>query len=264
MPLYVGAQPGGRPSPDLTTVPPVGLYLAFAYNDGDGNFQPVWDGSITPEVTAQLQQQGISVGVSLGGDANYGPWLPPSDWARWIINATSSLAQLMETYSLSFLDIDYEGGPNGLDESFVECMSQVIINLSNPAGPGSGGTAFTSIAPFNGTLAAYQALFQRCGTWITTVNYQAYADGIPDVQGYLDLYAGLAPQFPNGYQQLGLGIASSASGPRGLQPPDIYTVYENLLARGTSVSAIWCAEDSVLWDPPYTIENTLISIAEGN
>jgi hypothetical protein len=77
------------------------------------------------------------------------------------------------------------------------------------------------------------------------------------------LYANLAPLFPNGYQQLGLGIASSTSNPRGLQPPDIYTVYENLLALGTSVYAIWCAEDSVLTDPPYTIENTLISIAEG-
>ncbi len=269
MPLYVGADPGGRPPPDLTTVPNVGLYLAFANADGDGNFQPKWDGSITPEVMTQLAQQtGVLNGVSLGGDANFGPWVPPSDPAGWISNATSSLAQLMESYSLTLLDIDYEGGPNGLDDSFVQCMSQVIMNLSLniPGDPNSGGSAFTSIAPFGGTLAAYKALFQQSNPWIAVVNYQAYADGIPDVQGYLDLYASLAPQFPDGYEQLGLGIASSngqVSITRGLQPPDIYTVYENLYAKGMTAFAIWCAEDSVLCDPPYTIENTLLSMAEG-
>lgn len=116
MPLYVGADPGGRPPPDLTTAPPVGFYLAFANADEFGNFQPKWDGSITPGLMAQLQEQGVSSGVSLGGDANFGPWVPPSDQAGWVSNATSSLAQIMETYSLTFLDIDYEGGPNGLDD----------------------------------------------------------------------------------------------------------------------------------------------------
>lgn len=100
----------------LTTAPPVGFYLAFANADEFGNFQPKWDGSITPGLMAQLQEQGVSSGVSLGGDANFGPWVPPSDQAGWVSNATSSLAQIMETYSLTFLDIDYEGGPNGLDD----------------------------------------------------------------------------------------------------------------------------------------------------
>jgi chitinase len=255
---YVGADPGGRPPPDLSTVPPAGLTLAFANDAGGGNFQPQWDPSITPEVIAQLQQQGeFYISASLGGDANYGPWVPPSDPAAWISNATASLSQLMDTYGIDFLDIDYEGGPNGLDDTFVECMSQVIINIGSP----ERGTV-ASIAPFGGTLPAYQALWEQCSTFINVVNYQAYADGIPDVQGYLDLYAGLAQQF-NGYSQLGLGIASSTSAPRGLQPPDIYTVYENLLEQGMSSWAIWCAEDSVLTDPPYAIENTLISIANG-
>jgi chitinase len=258
MVIYVGAQPGGRPAPDLFSIPPTGLVLAFANDAGDGNFQPQWDPAITPEVTAQLQQQGIFCSASLGGDQNYGPWVPPSDPAAWVSNATSSLAQLMDTYSLMGLDIDYEGGPQGLEDSFVECMSQVIINLSSP-----GRTAFTTLAPFGATAGPYSALYNQCGTFITTINYQAYADGITDVQGYLNLYANLAQQYPNGYQGLGLGIASSQAAPRGLQPPDIYTVWQNLLAQGVTQFAVWCAEDSVLWDPPFAIESTLIQMEGG-
>jgi len=258
MPVYVGAFPGGRPAPDLSTVPPLGFNLAFANDAGGGNFQPQWDPAITPEVIAQLKQQGdFYFSASLGGDANYAPWVPPSDPAAWVSNATSSLVQLMDTYGLSYLDIDYEGGPNGLDDSFVECISQVLINIGSPQSRG-----IATIAPFAGTLSAYQALWEQCSTWINTVNYQAYADGIPDVQGYLDLYAGLAQQF-YGYDRLGLGIASSASSPRGLQPPDIYTVYEKLHAQGMGGVAIWCAEDSATSDPPFAIENTLLSIAQG-
>lgn len=258
MVTYVGAQPGGRPAPDLFSVPPVGFVLAFANDAGGGNFQPRWDPAITPDVTTQLSQQGVYCSVSLGGDQNYGPWVPPSDPAAWVSNATSSLAQLMDTYSLLGLDIDYEGGPNGLDDSFVECMSQVIINLSSP-----GRDAFTTLAPFGGTAGAYNALYNQCGTWITTINYQAYADGITDVQGYLDLYASLAQQNPYGYHKLGLGIASSQTAPRGLQPPDIYTVWQNLLAQGVRQFAVWCAEDSLSWDPPFAIESTLIQMEEG-
>lgn len=254
MAIYVGAQPGGRPAPDLFTLPLGGVTLAFANDvNNDGNFQPQWDPAITPEVTAQLSQQGVFVSVSLGGDPSLAPWMPPSDQASWISNATSSLSQLMDQYSLTNLDIDYEGG---LDNSFIECMSQVIINLSSPA-----RDAFTTLAPFGQTIDAYNALYEQCGTWITVMNYQAYADGIADVQGYLDLYARLAQQNPFGYEKLGLGIASSTSAPRGLQPPDIYTVWQELLAQGVLTYAVWCAEDSVMLDPPFVIETTLDQMA---
>lgn len=267
---YVGAQPGGRPAPDLSTVlSSIALQtdlvfifnLAFANDAGGGNFQPVWDPAITPEVTAQLTEfnhQDVFFQASLGGDANYGPWVPPSDQAAWVSNATSSLLQLIDTYSLIGIDVDYEGGPSGLDDSFVQCMSQVINNIS-----GTIGQTFVTLAPFGGTSGPYLELYQQVAPWVTSVNYQAYADGISDVQGYLNLYSTLAAQFPG--EQIGLGIASSngQAGPadptRGLQPPDIYSVWDSLHAQGTSPVAIWDLEDSLLWDPPYTIENTIIS-----
>jgi hypothetical protein len=256
---YVGAQPGGRPAPNLADVPVITdpmfgfvFTLAFAKDTGGGNFQPVWDPAITPDVIAQLKQgnESIEFRASLGGDANYGPWIPPSDQVAWIDTATSSLSQLMQTYHLDGLDIDYEGGPAGLDASFVQCISQVLINLSSPT-----RSAFTSIAPFGGTVAAYQSLYEQCSTWISSVNYQAYADELPDVQAHLDLYARLGQQFES--KRLGLGIASSTSAPRGLQPPDIYTVWDSLHADGIGTAAIWCLEDSLLQNPPFAIETAI-------
>lgn len=260
---YVGARPNGIQAPDLTQFPlppPPGdvfFMLAFANDAGGGNFQPNWDPAITPDLISQLTQNGgVNFRASLGGDYRYGPWVPPSDQAGWVTNAASSLGQLMDTYHLEGIDIDYEGLPDGspLDDSFVQCMSQVIVNL----GSARNGTV-ASLIPFGQTIGQYQALYNQCGTWVSNVNYQAYADGIQDVQGYLDLYARLAQQNPFGYTRLGLGIASSQSQPLGLQPPDIYTVWDNLHTQGLETVAIWAAEYSVQWNPSYTIENTIVS-----
>jgi hypothetical protein len=259
---YVGAQPGGRPAPDLTSVPVMDdpnltfvFTLAFANDVGGGNFVPQWDPAITPELISKVKASNPSVSfrASLGGDANYGPWRPPADQPSWIGNAAASLNQLIDTYDLDGLDIDYEGGPAGLDDSFVACMSQVIINLSSPR-----QEAFTSLAPFGQTAGVYQSLWQQCGTWITSINYQAYADDIPDVQGYLDLYAQVSQQY-HGYQQIGLGIASSnvPGATRGLQPQDIYTVWDSLHAHGSNTVTIWCLEDSQQRQPPFTIETAI-------
>ncbi|MGO9221656.1 MAG: hypothetical protein ACLP5E_28425, partial [Streptosporangiaceae bacterium] len=206
---YVGGRPGGRPAPSPLSTVPVNYSgpdemrfcytLAFAQDRGfdegtvpnDGNFQVNWDAAITPAVATQLQQANgwIDFRVSLGGDAGDWPWVPPSNPTAWVANATSSLLNLMETYSLSGIDVDYEGLPGGapLDGSFVDCMSQVIINIATQAG---GKTA--TIAPFGSTADSYLSLWEQCSSWISVVNYQAYADGLNDVQGYMNLYANLA------------------------------------------------------------------------
>ena len=263
---YTGARPGGRQAPTLSSVPVLAdpnltffFALAFANDaDGTGNFQPQWDPNITPDVIAQLKQSNGSIQfkASLGGDANYAPWPAPSDQGGWVNNATASLLKLMDSYGLDGLDIDYEGGSGGapLDDSFVQCMSQVINNI------GSQTNQASTIAPFGQTAAAYQALYKQSSTWIALINYQAYADDIQDVQGYLTLYDNLTRQFNVDYETLGLGIASSngqADDMRGLQPPDIYTVWDSLHAQGTICAAIWDLEDSQLCDPPFAIENAI-------
>jgi hypothetical protein len=282
---YVGGRPGGRPAPyPLSTVPvnysgPDNLAffytLAFAqdrgYDEGtvpnDGNFQVNWDSAITPAVSTQLQEANGWIGfrASLGGDAGDWPWVPPSNQSAWVNNATSSLLNLIETYNLEGIDIDYEGNPSPdpnhpvpLDQSFVDCMSQVINNIGNETGKAS------TVAPFGFTADSYLDLYQQAGGgWIAIINYQAYADSISDVNGYVDLYATLAQQY-GGYEKLALGIASATGvtpddPPRGLQPPDIYTAWTQLRNQGIIGAAIWDLEDSALYNPPFSIETTIIS-----
>ncbi|HEX6480575.1 MAG TPA: glycosyl hydrolase family 18 protein [Ktedonobacteraceae bacterium] len=261
---YVGAYPGGRPAPDLSQVPVstddnfiFTFALAFARDTNrDGVFEPVWDPAITPDFIATLQQENPNRRfiASLGGGDNF-PWQPPSDEAAWIDNAVSSLFAMQNTYHLEGFDINYE---NNLDDSFVRVMTTFIRLMNDsPNWPPRFQTTF-SVTPFAQTLSAYLQIYQTNHTWVHLFNYQAYAD-TPSVDGYLNTYAQLAQanldQEFNGYAELGLGIASSTSAPRGLQPPDIFTVWDNLHSQGVSNAFIWCLEDSA--ETNYSIESEL-------
>ena len=257
---YVGAYPGGRPAPDLSQVPAYTdnagfrFLLAFARDTNrDGVFEPVWDSNITPDLIATLEQEKGGFWASLGGGDNF-PWQPPSDEMAWIDNAVSSLFAMQNTYHLGGFDINYE---NNLDDSFVRCMKAVIERMNDaPNWPPRFQTAF-SVTPFAQTLDAYEQIYQTHHTWVHLFNYQAYAD-TPSVDGYLNTYAQLAQadQEFYGYKQLGLGIASSTSAPRGLQPPDIFTVWDTLHSQGVSNAFIWCLEDSA--ENNYAIESELL------
>src|ERR1700730_6583832 len=114
---FVGANPGGRSPPDLSSVPASRdsnftfyFVLSFARDvSRDGNFVPVWDGSITPDVIVQLQQDNGNrrFVASLGGGDNF-PWQAPSDGTAWVNNAVSSLTNMKNLYPLDGFDIDYE------------------------------------------------------------------------------------------------------------------------------------------------------------
>jgi hypothetical protein len=264
---YVGAYPGGRAAPDLSRVPvSTDPYVTFAFalsfardQDRDGVFLPVWDQQITPDLIAALKRDGgRSFFASLGGGDNF-PWVRPSNEQAWIQNAVSSLSSLRNTYHLDGFDINYE---QGLDDSFVPVMSQVIRAMNDyPNFPPRFSTNFT-LAPFGATYNTYQQLYEANTTYIPLFNYQIYAEGIEGqgVQGYLNRYAQLAQANPNrelnGYREIGLGIASSTSAPRGLQPPDIFTVWDNLHSQGAASAFIWCLEDSV--ETNYAIERELL------
>lgn len=117
--------------------------------------------------------------------------------------------------------------------------------------------AIVSITPFNATWDIYQALYKEYGDSIDWINYQAYADGL-DKQGYLDLFDRLAET--TGYEKLVLGIASSTTSPRGLQPPEIYDVLNDLQGRGAGGAMIWCLEHSA---PQFAIESNVEDILVG-
>jgi Glycosyl hydrolases family 18 len=263
---YTGAYPGGRAAPDLSRVPVstdsnffFTFALAFARDlNRDGVFQPVWDQQITPDLIAVLQRDNghRRFVASLGGD-NF-PWQPPSNENAWIQNAVSSLSAMKNTYHLDGFDLNYEPG---IDDSFVRVMSGVIQAMNDyPNFPPRFSTNFT-LAPFGGTYDTYQQLYTNNTTYIPLFNYQIYAEGIEDqgVQGYLNRYTQLAQANPNrdfnGYREIGLGIASSTQPPRGLQPPDIFTVWDNLHNQGAISAFIWCLEDSV--ETNYSLESEI-------
>lgn len=264
---YVGADPGGTPPPDLTTVPrgsgnfDLTFALAFAVDSGDGNFHPVWNRSLTPSLISQVREStGASFVASLAG-AN-SPWQDPSDVDGWINNATSSIWNLIGTYNLAGIDIDYEHGVNG---TFATAISQVISNLCGMA------SLLISIAPYRRTWPVYQEVVSSVAPASLNINYQAYGDGFTDAQSYLDLYAELA-QFlagvtsanadnPGGYFDLALGIDSSTSAPRGLQPPDIFSVLSSLKGDGIHSAFVWCAEYSA--SSGFPIESNIVKILSG-
>lgn len=264
---YVGANPGRRSPPDLSTVPvstdsnfTFVFILAFARDLGhDGNFTPFWDTSITPQLIESLQQANPNrrFVASLGGD-NW-PWQDPPDVNTWINNAVNSLTRMKNMYHLDGFDLDYE---ENIDGNFLSVMEQVIQAMNDsPNFPPRFQTSF-SVTPFGKTYGAYQEIFVNETSWIPVFNYQAYADGLTDVQAYLDKYANLASHNPNqgsnGYQEISLGICSTTSPPqdqRGLQPPAIYSVWDGLHSRGAINVVIWCLEDSA--ETNFAIERTI-------
>jgi len=264
---YVGADPSGMPPPDLFAFPhgeelaEVTFALAFALDQGDGNFLPGWDPSLTPSLISQVRQStGASFVASLAG-ANVN-WSDPPDVESWVSNATESLWRLMGTYGLAGIDVDYE---NVLNSTFADAISQVLNNLRSRA------SLSLSIAPYAQTWPVYQQVISNVGPTELFINYQAYADDLPDRQSYEALYAGLAQYVESvtppgvnlgGYYNLALGVNTSTP-PVGLQPPDIYAVMSNLHdpSNGVNNAFVWSAE----WvsGPDYPVETTLISILSG-
>lgn len=268
---YVGADPLGISPPDLTTVPgamanpslgPVELRFALAFATeqpaGSGNFQPVWDPSLTPSLISQVQQStGAAFAASLaGGNAT---WIDPPDVEGWISAETSSLSSLIGTYGLAGIDIDYEGGVADSCE-FATAISQVMNNLQSMAG------LQLSIAPYGRTWQVYQQVVSNVGPTEMFINYQAYADRLPNQQAYLDLYADLARfvesvSLPGlgGYYDLALGIDTSAQKQRGLQGEDILAVCSALHDQnGLANAFVWCAEYSA--PSGFPIETNVINI----
>ena len=102
----------------------------------------MWDQSITPSLISRVSQSTGALFVASLGGAN-SPWQDPSDVEGWVNNATCSLSNLISTYCLAGIDIDYEGG---VDSTFVSAIVPVICNLRAEC-----FQMWISIAPFGRT-----------------------------------------------------------------------------------------------------------------
>ena len=270
---------------DLTNVPiPTGqppgvilctFVLAFA-NDlgiGDGTFQPQWDtdhysAENLAGVTAAIPT--VNFTVSLGGGAAF--WNPISSegnfQAAWINNAVSSITGIMQTYGLVGVDVDYEQGPDGgaLDDSFVQCMSQVILSMPN---------VYWSLAPFTQTLDTYLDLYDAVADRVKpTFNFQAYSMETEDPQAYIDQYTEYINNDPritsHGGAGIGLGIDTNTNTQptneqRGMQYPDITNFCLSHATNGSgtpnnlfSQAMIWSIEDSCA--NGYPVERALLGL----
>jgi hypothetical protein len=263
---FVGANPGDRPPPDLRSIPvstdsnfTFVFCLAFA-RDGnhDGRFTPYWDSSITTDLIVQLQAENPNRRfiASLGGD-NF-DWQAPADEKTWLVNAYESLSDMKDQYRLDGFDLDYEN--NITDPSFVRVLENLIQQMNDyPVFPPRFQTSF-SVTPFGTTYGVYQQMYLDDTSYIPAFNYQTYAEDFTTVQQYLDFHAQLASKNPNqesnGYREIALGICTTTtptSSQRGLQPPDILTVWQTLYSLGTISVVIWCLEDSA--ETGFYIEN---------
>lgn len=251
---------------DLTQVPipssePPGVnlctfILAFANDiNGDGIFQPQWDTDhFTPENIAGVTAANptVNFAVSLGGGIF--PWRPvTSDPQSWMDNAVSSITGIMQTYGLVGVDVNYE---QGLDDTFVPVMSSVIPQIT---------PAFWSLAPFTQTLDTYLDLYDALGDFKPSINFQAYAMETEDPQAYIQQYTAINndPRVTShGFTNIGLGIDTNTTGPRGMQYPAITNFCFSAMTNGTGTpnglfdyAVIWSIEDSCM--NGYPVERAL-------
>ena len=268
---YAGArfpQGGGCGSSeiDLAAVPiPTGqppgvqlctFILAFANDDGQGNFSPQWDtdhysAQNLAGVTAALPT--VNFALSLGG--GNASWPSPGDAQSWVSNAVSSIQGIMQAYGLTGVDVDYE---NGLDDTFVPVMSSLITQLT---------PAFWSLAPYTQTLDTYLDLYDSvAGAGVKpTINFQAYSMESEDPQDYINIYSQIQKDSrvsSHGGANVGLGIDSNTVQPRGMQYPAITDLCFSQFEQGSTVpqglwdvAMIWSIEDSCT--NGYPVERTL-------
>jgi hypothetical protein len=232
------------------------IILAFATDDGQGNFQPQWDtdhysAQNLAGVTSALPT--VNFAMSLGGGT--ASWPSPSDPQAWVSNAVSSITGIMQEYGLVGVDVDYE---NGLDETFVPTMSSLISQV-NPA--------FWSLAPFTQTLDTYLDLYDTvAGMGVKpTINFQAYSMESENEQDYINIYTQIQSDSrvtSHGSAIVGLGIDTNTVQPKGMQYPAITDLCFSQFEQGSTVpqglwdvAMIWSAEDSCT--NGYPVEGTL-------
>ncbi|KAG2630569.1 chitinase 2-like [Panicum virgatum] len=204
---YIGAEGQNVTFADVPVHPGVDFHfiLAFAIDYAadpanasapprptDGRFLVYWDeANLTPAAVAAAKRRGgVRVALSLGGDTVPGTnaTFRASSVDAWVANAVVSLTDILTTYGLDGVDVDYEHfGERETPAVFAECVGRLVRALR-----ALGVISFASIAPFANpdVQAHYGELWRRYGGEFEYVNFQFYAYAanttVPQLLGYYD------------------------------------------------------------------------------
>nr|GEY02952.1 chitinase 2-like [Tanacetum cinerariifolium] len=187
---YIGAE---SDSVKLTYMPinskvEVHYILAFAIDytsdnhpsPTNGRFNVFWETNhLGPSQIASVKDKhsNVKVAVSLGGNSvvsdNNKVYFSPKSINSWVKNAVSSLTSMIKQYNLDGVDIDYENFHSHDEDTFAECIGQLLTTLKK-----TRTIKFASIAPYEDdelVNSHYLALWKKYGHVIDYVNFQFYA-----------------------------------------------------------------------------------------
>ncbi|XP_019160937.1 PREDICTED: chitinase 2-like [Ipomoea nil] len=183
-------------------------------NPANGTFSPYWASTLTPDSVAAIKAEypNVKALASLSGWSLHEKklnWYKPADPQLWITNAFTSLQEIINTYHLDGIDIDYERFPRH-NESFAYCIGELIALLKNQS-----VISVATIAPYYSTVIPYIQLYENYGDLIDYVNHQFYTDKVRTPEGYLEAFKLRTAQFGKekvlpSYEVNGRGIQGDA------------------------------------------------------
>ncbi|CAN0870377.1 Chitinase 2 [Linum grandiflorum] len=182
--------------------------------------------------------------MSIGGDTvgdNHHVFFKPKTVDSWLHNAIRSIMEIVSTYNLDGIDIDYEHFEPGADTGiFVECIGRLLYHLKSKR-----IIKFASIAPFDDddVQRHYMALWNKYGHLIDYVNFQFYAyDKGTDVQDFVKYFHEQSNNYPGGKVLASFGTDNSG----GLRPDGGFFEACGELRRENMFHGIfvWSADDS--------------------
>lgn len=109
-------------------------------------------------------------------------WYDPPNPAQWLLNAVTSLTNIVQTYGADGIDIDIEQFPNG-SGNFVYLIGNLVKMLKM-----NGVIKFASMAPGYPQLDLYTTLYNNYPNEFDILNYQFYGEGLNTVAKYLARY----------------------------------------------------------------------------
>ncbi|KAJ8751539.1 hypothetical protein K2173_016774 [Erythroxylum novogranatense] len=230
----------------------------------NGKFNVFWDSdNLSPAQVAAIKQQhpNVKVALSLGGDKvkDRFAFFQPSSIASWRANALSSLTQIIKTYHLDGIDVDYEHFKAD-PETFASCVGWVIQQLKSKK-----VISFASIAPFddNEVQNHYLALWRSFGSFIDYVNFQFYAyDRGTTVSQFLNFFNTQSSRYTGAKILTSFSTEAHAGG---LLPTNGFFTAVNTLKKQQKLHGIfvWSADDSISNGFRHEVHSQTI-LASGN
>ncbi|KAF8655574.1 hypothetical protein HU200_061121 [Digitaria exilis] len=218
----------------------------------DGNFLIYWDTTLlTPSAIAAFKNlhnnnNNVRVALSLGGDTVNGTnaTFRASSIDTWVSNAITSLTEILTTYDIDGIDIDYEHfGEHETPEIFAECIGRLVAGLR-----ALGVISFASIAPFANpdVQAHYGELWRRYGDEFDYVNFQFYAYASnTTVSEFLGYYNEQSGRYDGGGGKVLVGFGTDPAS-NGLRPgKGFFRACRELRRQGRLHGIfVWAADNS--------------------